>query len=476
MVGSQPTQTTPPGTPVLTVAVACIGFFLITLDATVVNVALPTIGAQLHGDIAALQWVVDSYTLVFAAFMLSSGSVSDRIGASRAFCLGLALFAAASAVCGLAPTLGWLITARAAQGLAAAAMLPASLALVRQSVPTAVARASAVAWWTAGGGVAVSSGPVVGGVLTSLLGWRSIFLINIPVGVAGLLGMTRMRRSPARSAPLDPLGQVLIVLALGSVTYVVIDAGRHAAITLPVFVALAVFALSFVGFVLVEKRTTHPSIPYEQFRRPTVLSCTLTGFTLNFTYFGIVFVLSVFFQQQRHTSPLDVGLMFLPMTALIMIMNLVVGRIINRYGPRLPMSAGQLLQALGFLAVLLVGPHVSLLVHAVALVPIGLGVGLTSPPMMTALLEAVDPDRAGLASGFLNAARQTGSALGVAVFGALIADPHHLNTGLDWALAISAAAVLLTAISSAVLIPSTSSERPTPRTVSDRSGTTGRRA
>lgn len=437
------------GATTLTVAVACIGFFLITLDATVVNVALPTIGAQLHGDISALQWVVDSYTLVFAALMLSSGSVSDRIGASRAFSLGLSLFAAASAVCGLAPNLTLLVVARVVQGVAAAAMLPASLALVRQTLRDPEARAKGVAWWAAGGGAAVSSGPVVGGVLTSLLGWRSIFFINIPIGVIGVLGLMRVTPSAPRRARLDLIGQALAVIALGGLTFGVIEGGHHGFGQPAVVVSLLLFLVAGTAFMITEKRSSAPSIPLDQFRRPTVVACTATGFALNFAYFGVVFVLSVYFQRVQGASPLVTGLLFVPMTILIMIMNLIAGRLTNRFGARLPMTVGQTLEALGFLTILLVGPHASLVMQMLALIPIGLGAGTASPPMMTALLEAVDPDRAGLASGFLNAARQTGTALGVALFGALIAEPDQLDNGVTWSLGISAAMLLLTAAGSA---------------------------
>jgi MFS transporter, DHA2 family, methylenomycin A resistance protein len=432
----------------LTVPVACIGFFVITLDATVVNMALPSISANLHGDIPGLQWVVDTYTLVFAAFMLSSGALSDRIGASRAFGIGLLVFTLASAFCGLAPTLTVLLAARALQGLAAAAMLPASLALVRQTLVDPVARAKGVALWAAGGGAAVAAGPVVGGALTSLLGWRAIFFINVPVGIAGIVGLAAVPRSAPRPAPFDVSGQLTSVLALTGLTFSVIEGGRKGFTSLPVLIALLVFAASAVAFLAIETRSAHPSVPLDQFRSPTVVACTATGFALNFAYFGVVFVLSLFYQHERGDSPFMAGLMFVPMTILIMATNIMAGRLTNRFGPGLPMVVGQLVEAGGFLAVLLVGPHAPTYAQLIALVPVGLGAGTATPPMMTALLEAVDPARAGLASGFLNSARQVGSALGVAMFGAMISDATHFDRGMRLTLVIAVACLVATAIAS----------------------------
>jgi DHA2 family methylenomycin A resistance protein-like MFS transporter len=180
------------------------GIFVLNLDAMATNVALPGIGRSLGGTSAGLQWVVDAYTLMFAALLLSAGTLSDRIGASRAFGAGVAVFTVASAACAMAPGLGELIAARLIQGSAAAIMLPSSLALVRQAFPDAATRARAIALWTVAGAVAVAAGPVVGGVLASTLGWRAIFVVNLPVGVATLAVLTRAQRSPRRATPLDP--------------------------------------------------------------------------------------------------------------------------------------------------------------------------------------------------------------------------------------------------------------------------------
>jgi DHA2 family methylenomycin A resistance protein-like MFS transporter len=192
----------------LTLAAAALGFFVLTLDTQVVTVAMPVIGTELHGGITALQWVVSGYTLMLAALLLSAGSLSDRIGASKVFVIGLAAFTAASAACSVAPKLGVLVAARFVQGAAGAMVLPASLALVRQAYPTAAARARAVAVWTAVGGAAMAAGPLVGGLLTSMLGWRSVFYVNLPIGLVGLIALIRGPRSIPRRTPFDFPGQL----------------------------------------------------------------------------------------------------------------------------------------------------------------------------------------------------------------------------------------------------------------------------
>jgi MFS transporter, DHA2 family, methylenomycin A resistance protein len=435
----------------LTVAVACIGFFVTVLDSTAVTIALPTIGRQLGGAVSGLQWVVNAYTLAFAALMLSAGAISDRIGASRAFGLGLAVFTLASAACGLASTLTVLILARVVQGSAAAIMLPASLSLVRQAFPDSAARARAISWWTAGGGAAIAAGPVVGGILTSALGWPVIFFINVPAGIIGLLGLIRTPRSASRPAPLDIGGQLASVAVMTAITYTVISAGKSGFGPASI-VALVVVVLAGVAFWWIESHAQHPAVPLGLFRSPAVAVCTATGFALNFAFYGIVFVLTLFFQDHRGASPVVAGLMFIPMTALVMGTNLIAGKLTARFGPRPPLLAGQLVQATGLLGLLVIGPVSPTLLILVLLVPLGLGGGTAVPPMTTALLDAVDADRSGLASGILNASRQLGGAIGVAVFGVLVSTSTDFVTGMRTSLIIGAAVLLATAATGLVYL------------------------
>ncbi|MFF1406098.1 MFS transporter [Streptomyces sp. NPDC058294] len=422
--------------PARTLFAALLGFALITLDASVVNVALPDIGSALGGGLSGLEWVVDAYTLAFAALMLSTGAFADRTGASRAYALGITVFTLASAACGLAPGLGALIGARVVQGVAAAVVLPASLALVRQAYTDPVRRARAVALWAAGGSVAVALGPVVGGALTTAWDWRGIFFVNLPLGAVALVLLLRAPRSERRPAPLDLPGQLTAVVALTALTFAVIEGGTTGV------AALAVAAGAAVLFVRTEARQPHPVVPLGLFRDRAVRVAVAAGAACSVAFYGTVFLFSLFFQRVQGRSALYAGLVFLPMSALIAGTNVVSGKLAGRYGPRLPMLVGQALAAAGLLGLLYVDAGTSTAVVAVLLVPLALGCALTVPPLTVVMLDAVPAERAGLAAGVLNAARQVGGGLGIAVFGALVSG--GFVAGMRASLAGSAALFALT--------------------------------
>ncbi|MGW7528118.1 MFS transporter [Streptomyces sp. NPDC054783] len=419
----------------LTLTAALLGFALICLDASVVNVALPAIGSSLGGGMSGLQWVVDAYTLAFAALMLSTGAFSDRAGASRAFALGTTVFTLASAACGLAPNLPALIGARVVQGVAAAVVLPASLALVRQAYREPARRARAVAAWAAGGSLAVALGPVAGGALTTAWDWRGIFFVNLPVGTAVLALLVRAPRSRPRPAPLDLPGQLTAVAALVSLAFAVIEGGTAG------WAALAVAVLAAAAFLRIEAHRPHPVVPLGLFRDRTVATAVAAGSAVSVAFYSMVFVFSLFFQQVQGHSALFAGLMFLPMTGLIAVTNVVAGKLAGRYGPRLPMLVGQPLAVAGLLLLLYVDAGTPPALVSVLLVPLALGCALTVPPLTAAMMDAVPAERAGLAAGVLNSARQVAGGLGIAVFGALLG--HGFQAGMRCSLAVSAA--LLTA-------------------------------
>ncbi|GHA15410.1 MFS transporter [Streptomyces echinoruber] len=418
------------GGAVPTLAAALLGFALITLDASVVNVALPSIGSALGGGMSGLQWVVDAYTLAFAALMLSTGAFADRAGASRAYGVGVAVFTLASAGCGLAPTLAVLVAARAVQGVAAAVVLPASLALVRQAYGDPARRARAVAAWAAGGSVAVALGPVAGGALTTAWDWRGIFFVNLPLGAVALALLVRAPRSRRRPAPLDLPGQVTAVLALTALTFAVIEGGAAG------IAALAVAAAAAAAFVRIETRRPHPLVPLGLFRDRAVSVAVAAGAACSVAFYGVVFVFSLFFQQEQGRSALYAGLMFLPMTGLIPVTNVVAGKLAGRHGPRLLMLLGQGLAAAGLLVLLVVDTATPPALVAALLVPPALGCALTVPPLTAVMMDAVPAERAGLAAGVLNAARQVAGGLGIAVFGALVSG--GFVTGLRASLAVGA--------------------------------------
>ncbi|MEV6944239.1 MFS transporter [Streptomyces sp. NPDC051172] len=422
--------------PGLTLTAALLGFALICLDASVVNVALPAIGSSLGAGMSGLQWVVDAYTLPFAALMLSTGAFADRAGASRAFALGTTVFTLASTACGLAPNLPALIGARVAQGAAAAVVLPASLSLVRQAYPEPKRRARAVATWAAGGSVAVALGPVAGGLLTTAWDWRGIFFVNLPVGALIVALLVRAPRSERRPSPLDLPGQATAVVALTGLTFAAIEGGTAG------WAALAVAVLAAVVFFRVETRSPHPVVPLGLFRNRTVAVAVAAGAAVSVAFYSGVFVFSLFFQQVQGLSALRAGLAFLPMTGLIAVTNVAAGKLAGRYGPRLPMLVGQALAVVGLLVLLYVDAGTSSVLTAALLVPLALGCALTVPPLTAAMMDAVPAERAGLAAGVLNAARQVAGGLGIAVFGTLVS--HGFTGGMRLSLAISAGLLALT--------------------------------
>jgi MFS transporter, DHA2 family, methylenomycin A resistance protein len=440
----------PTAAPKLILATTFMGIFLLNLDAMAMSVALPGIGRALGGSTAGLQWIVDAYTLMFAALLLSAGTLSDRIGASRAFGAGVAVFTVASAACALAPGLGELIAARLIQGSAAAIMLPSSLALVRQAFPDAAARARAIALWTVGGAVAVAAGPVVGGVLSSTLSWRAIFVVNLPVGIATLAVLTRAQRSPRRATPLDPYGPLTAIVALAALTFGMIDGGENGFGEPVVLGCLGLAAVAMAAFVMIEARTAAPMVPLDLFRSRTVTGSVVIGFVVNAAFYGLVFVLSLFFQDVLNLSVMAAGLMFLPMTAVIAGANLASARAAARFGPRMPIAVGQAIFALAMFGLLWMDEGTSRPVIAAMLIPAGLGLGFAVPSLTAILLNDIAADRAGMAAGILNSFRQTGGALAVAVFGALVADRGEFIVGLRVALCV--AAVMLVATTAAALM------------------------
>ncbi|WP_432182318.1 MFS transporter [Streptomyces sp. NBC_00063] len=428
-----------------TLAAAVLGFFVITLDATIVNVALPSMRDALGGGITGLQWVVDAYTLMFAALLLSAGALSDRIGARRAFAGGLSLFIIASVACGLAPTLPVLIAARLVQGIGAAVTMPTSMALVRQAFPDPGRRARAVGVWAMGGAVAAAAGPVLGGVL-SLVSWRMIFWINLPVGVLTLLLLSRTRPSPTRPAPFDWIGQITAILAMGGLTFGAIEAGDAGFGAPQVLAALGLAVVALGAFVAAQAKVTHPMVPLILFCSPTVVVATGIGFAFMVGFYGLPFLFSLYFQQQHGLSGLGAGIAFLPMMLLSALLTPFSARIAERTGPRAPVITGLALIVAGSIGLALVPASAPVWASAVLLIPVGMAGPLVMPPTTALLLDHVPAEQTGTASGVFNTSRQIGGALAVAVFGALISGSSGFQHGLRISLVLAAAVALLAAL------------------------------
>jgi DHA2 family methylenomycin A resistance protein-like MFS transporter len=423
--------------PAVSAGVACAGFFIVVLDTTVVNLALPHIGADLGGGVSGLQWVVDGYTVVLGSLVLSAGAFSDRIGASAAFARSLALFGVSSAACGLAPTLGVLLAARACQGLAAALMLPSSLALAGQAYQDPARKARAIAFWASAGAAAVAAGPVVGGVLTDTLGWRSVFFVNVPVVAFALLGLLTVPHSPRRDAHFDVPGQVTAALALAGLTYGVIEGAHRGFGSASVIAALTVAAVSGVLFVVIERRVASPAVPLDLLAHRTAAGTMGVAFALFFSFYGVIFTLAIYFQTVLRHSPTVSGLLFVPMTAVITLITTRLGGLVHRVGVWLPMAFGLLVMEAGVAAMLALDQHSATWLIALTTVPVGVGSAFVGPCVPMALLGTLPHDRAGIASGIMHAVRQSAATLGVAVFGALFAARAGFVHGMRQAFLVS---------------------------------------
>ncbi len=427
----------------LVLAVMCVGMFLVLLDVSIVNVALPTVRRSLEVSPAGLQWVVDAYAVAIASLLLAGGSLGDLLGHRGIVLAGLAAFGVASAGCGLAADPAMLICARSVQGAGAALLLPGSVAVIADAYPEAAERARALGVWAAVSALSLPAGPLLGGLLVSTLGWRAVFLVNLPVVAAALVAIPRLvgagTRTPGRS--LDLAGLVAAALALGALVFAVITAGRTG-LSAGVVASGAVAVVAGAGFVAASRRARDPLLPVSLLRVPTFTGANAVALAMNLVGNGTIYLTTLYLQDVQGRDALRAGLMLVPGLLPLAVLSPVTGRITARLGPRPPMVAGLALGAAGETGLLLLhraSPYPLLLP---ALVGLGVGLGLLTAAVVTAAIAAVPPDRSGLASGVNNTARQAGTALGVAVFGALAGggdDPGHFVAGLHRAGLLGAA-------------------------------------
>lgn len=422
----------------LTLAAMSLGFGVVQLDVTIVNTALSSIGASLGGGVSELQWVVSIYTVAFAALILTGGALGDRVGAKRVFMAGFAVFTADSLACALAPTSAILITARAAQGAGAAILVPNSLALLNHTYSEATERCRAVGWWLAGASVALTAGPPVGGALIALAGWRSIFLVNLPIGLAGLwLTWRYVAETAGANRELDFPGQTAAIGSLGTLAAALIEGGRLGWSDPWVIASFGTAMILAVLFVFRERRAKKPMLSLSLFANSVFARTTLIGLLLNIPFFGLIFAFSLYFQKINGLSPLATGLAFVPMMDMVLPVSLLAPRLAERFGGPATVAAGALISAVACLALLGIDRGSSYWALCTQLSAIGGGLALSVPPLTSALLGSVAKPCSGVAAGVLNSARQTGSVLGVALFGSLIGQNTFLS-GLRAALIISA--------------------------------------
>ena len=408
-----------------------IGYFMVLLDTTIVSVALPAIRDDLGGGVNGLQWVVNAYTIVFAALLLSMGALADKWGAKRVYLIGLVLFLAASALMAAAPSLGILISLRAVLGAGGAALTPASLALIARAFPDPAERARALGIWAAVTGTAMAAGPVVGGFLVDSIGWRSIFLLNVPLALVSLVATSRLvgetDRRPNRS--FDAGGQLTALATIAAVSFALME-GETYGWSSPAI--LASFGLALIGailFTILETKVKDPLLPPAMFRKRAVTAGMLAGMAINVGLSGILFLLPLYDQQFRGLSAHSAGLALLPMMIPLAFNPILTGRLVSRIGARLPMTAGFALAGIGALAQ--AWPETTgAAIPFIGLLLIGFGVSLTIPSLMAAVIASVPKEQTGAASGALNASRQLGATLGVAILGSILSGSASFVGGM----------------------------------------------
>jgi len=398
------------------------GPFMALLDLSIVTVALPGMQASMHTSFAALQWVIDGYTLALSALLLTAGSLGDRYGRRRLYLAGIAVFTLGSALCAASGTIGLLVAGRVIQGAGATSLIPGSLSILAQAFPDAGRRARMIGLWGGCGSLAVALGPVIGGILTQEAGWQAIFLLNLPVGVlAVFLGARSIPETadPGHAAT-DPAGQAASIAWLGALTFGLIQAGTRGWASPVTVIPLTVAAAGLAIFVAVEARTAHPMLPLGMFRVPVFAVANLASFTLGFGAYSVFTLLSLYLQDVQGDSAIAAGLRFLPLCGAIAVTSVYAGKLTARAGSPLAMAAGYALTGAGLLAMAAFGPATRYLLIAVVFVLFGTGMGLSITPTTASAMGAAPRQRSGIASGTVNATRQAGTTVGVAALGSII--------------------------------------------------------
>ncbi|GAB2702399.1 MFS transporter [Kitasatospora kifunensis] len=446
----------------------CLGTFLFLLDTTVLSVALPAIGAALAAPLGTLQWVADSYPLALAVLMLTMGSLADRLGARTLYLAGLAVFGLASLACGLAPSAGALIAARGLQGVGGAAIAVTTLALIG-SVYRGPDLGRAMGVFGAVTGLAAAAGPMLGGLLTQYLGWRAVFLLNLPFVAATIVLSARVLESRARTwqrptsaARLDLPGAATFALCAGSLTYALTLVGRHGWASAPVLGLLLLAALALGAFVRVELGSPAPLLDVRVFARPALSAVLLCVVATTAAFAALVYT-SLWLQSTLGLSPVRAGLAMMPLALASFATSLTSGRTLHGRSPRAILTAGLLLSGIGCALQAGLGEHSSAASLTLGLPVTGVGVGLLGPALGTAVFAALPPERSGMAAGAMTTFRQLGQTLGIAVFGMLFQQGSNAYDGLNRVLIAAAAAGFLGAVVACVFAPRGGTEGGTER-------------
>jgi EmrB/QacA subfamily drug resistance transporter len=406
----------------LVLAICCASVFVVVMDISIVNVALPAIRQDLDASVSGLQWTVDAYTLVLASFLLLAGSTADRVGRRRVFQVGLAVFGLGSLLCSLAPGIGWLVAARAVQAVGGTMLNPVALAIVANAFTERAERARAIGVFGAMSGLALALGPVLGGALVDGFGWRAVFLVNVPVVVAAIVctALFVPDSRAARARRFDPVGQLLVIVVLGSVVYATIESGSLGW-TSPLILGLfAVAGLGVVGILGYETRRADPLLELRLFRSVPFAAAILMALFGLCAFGAFLFVTALYLQDVRGMSALAAGLCLLPVGVLTVVLSPLTGRVVGGRGPRLPLVIAGTALALGGGASIWLEPATPLPAVLAVYLLFGVFLGTINPPITNSAVSGMPASMAGVAASLASAGRQTGTTLGVAVAGTIV--------------------------------------------------------
>jgi EmrB/QacA subfamily drug resistance transporter len=401
----------------------CFALFMLMLDNTVTNVALPSIQRDFDASLSALEWTINAYTLTFAVLLVTGGRLGDIFGRRRVFLIGVGLFAVASATIGFAPSDGFLVAFRALQGVGAALMMPATLSIITNAFPPHE-RGKAIGIWAGVSAIALAIGPLVGGWLTEDVSWRAIFFLNVPVAI-GAVAVTLFSADESRDESVDRRvdypGIAALTASLTALVLALVEANAWGWGSARIIGLFAFAAVALVGFVAIERRSPAPVVDFAVFRSQQFLGANVVGFLVTFAMFAMFFFLALYMQNILDYSPLETGVRFLPTTLVVMAAGPISGRLSDRIGPRWLMTGGLLLIAAALAWQSRVTVDTSFGYLLPAFVVMGAGIGLVMAPMSAAAMNAVDRSKAGVASGMLSMSRMVGGTFGVAALGALVA-------------------------------------------------------
>ncbi|MCU1654981.1 MAG: transporter, partial [Pseudonocardia sp.] len=406
----------------LVLAICCMSLLVVGMDATIVNVALPSLRRELDASVSSLQWTLDAYTLVLASFLMLAGSTADRVGRRRTFQVGLASFGVGSLLCSLAPTVGWLIAARALQAVGGTMLNPVAMSIISNTFTDRAERAKAIGVWGGVQGLSLGLGPIVGGALVDSAGWRSIFWINVPIVIAAIVGTALFvpESRAVRARRFDPVGQVLVIVVLGSIVYGIIEAPRVGWVSIETLVLAAVAVAALIALLIYEPRHTDPLLELRFFRSMPFSGATVTAVAGFCAYGSFLFLNTLYLQDVRGLSALQAGLCTLPIAVLIVVLAPISGRVVGRWGPRVPLLVAGGAMALAGLSFTWLTPHTPLIALLGVYVLFGLGQGWINPPITNSAVSGMPRSMAGVAASVASTSRQTGTTLGVAVSGSLV--------------------------------------------------------